>query len=66
MANSYIALQPSEIALLQATAQIYSAYIVSGRAEPGSEDDYLERSIREAVRIAKTIDSAVTADKEMD
>lgn len=66
MAKTYIALQPSEAVLVQAAAQIYSAYVISGRAEPGSEEDCLERSIREAIRIAKTVDSAVQADRELE
>lgn len=66
MAKSYIALQPSEGILVQAAAQIYSAYVISGQAAPGTEDEWLQRSIRETIRIAKTVDSAVQADAEMD
>ena len=66
MAKTYISLQPSEGVLVQAAAQIYSAYVISGQAAPGSENDWLQRSIREAVRIAKTVDAAVQADAEMD
>ena len=66
MAKPYISLQPSEPVITTAAAQIYSAYIVAGRVSEGSEAEWMERSIREAIRIAKTTDAAVTSDNEME
>mgnify|MGYP001228285646 CR=1 FL=1 len=66
MAKPYISLQPSEAVITTAAAQIYAAYIIAGRVAEGSESQWMERSIREAIRIAKTTDAAVTSDNEME
>lgn len=66
MKNPYIALQPSESVLVQAAATIYAGYVVAGRVEDAHVNEWLERSIREALKLAKTVDDNVTADDEMD
>ena len=66
MAKAYIKLQPSEAVIVGAAAQIYAAYVIAGRAEEGDETQWMERSIREAISIAKTVDSNVQADTELD
>lgn len=66
MKKSYLTLQPTETALLNAASGIYAAYISAGRVADGQEDVWMKRSIQEAVRIARTIDEAVQADKEVD
>lgn len=64
--KSYLTLQPTEKAILEAAAGIYAAYIGAGRVDEGQEDAWMKRSIQEAIRIARTIDEVVQADKEVD
>jgi hypothetical protein len=66
MSRPYIALQPSEAVIVQAAAQIFAAYIVSGHCGPDREDEYLKKSLQHAIRLAKTTDEVVQADKEVD
>ena len=65
MSQPYITLQPSEMVLVQAAAQIFSAYIVSGQCKPDNEDEFLKKAIKHAIRIARKTDDAVQADKEV-
>ena len=65
MSKSYLTLQPSEGIVLQAAAQIYAAYIQSGQVASGQEADWMTRSIKEGLQLAKTIDSVVVSDDEM-
>ena len=65
MAKSYLSLQATEGVLVQAAAQIYSAYIISGRAAEGEEAHWMKKAISEAIQIAKTTDENVIADDEV-
>ena len=65
MAKKHFKLQHSESVIVQAAAQIYAAYIASGRVAEGDEARWMKRSIKEAIRIAQTIDEAVQADREV-
>jgi hypothetical protein len=49
-----------------AAAQIYGALIQSGQASTGDEDQAMQRAIRDAIRIAKSVDTAIIAEGEMD
>jgi hypothetical protein len=62
---AHLKLQHSESIVVQAAAQIYSAYIAAGRVADGEEARWMERSIREAIRIAKATDAAVVSDEEI-
>ena len=66
MSKTHLNLQPTEQTIVQAAAQIYSAYIVAGRVQIGDEETWMERAIREAIRIAKTTDAVVIAPDEME
>lgn len=66
MAKTYLTLQPSEGFILNAAAQIYSGYVIAGRVAEGDEQKWLERSLREAIRLARATDEVVVADGEMD
>jgi hypothetical protein len=48
-----------------AAAQIYAAYISAGRVPEGSEPQWMERSVQEAVAIAKLADANVLSKSEM-
>lgn len=50
---------------MQAAATIYAAYLTTGRVPEGEENEWLKRSIQEAVRIARITDDNVMADKEV-
>lgn len=66
MAKAYLNLQQSESVVVHCACGIYAAYISAGRVEEGKEDEWMQRSIREAVRIAKATDAAVISDDEVD
>jgi hypothetical protein len=66
MAKPYLALQQSEGVIVQSAARIYAAYIAAGRVPEGSEQEWMDRSIREALRIARVTDETIQADGEMD
>lgn len=65
MSRHYINLQPSEAVIVQAAAQIYAAYIISGQCTPEKEDEYLKKALQQAIRLARTTDDVVQADKEV-
>ena len=61
----YLSLQPSEMAVFRAACQIYSGYIASGQATEDTSDQYMKKSINEAIRIARSVDQAVQSDDEL-
>lgn len=65
MNRPYVSLQPSEAVLVQSAAQIFSAYIATGQCTADNEDEYLKKAIKQAIRMARIIDEAVQADKEV-
>jgi hypothetical protein len=65
MSRTYLALKPSEQAVMQAAAQIYSAYIANGKVPTGEEDHWIQRSVSEAIRLAHLTDDLITSDNEM-
>ena len=66
MTKSHLRLQPSESVVAQAAARIYAAYISADRVPEGSQDEWIERSIREAIRIAEAVDAAIISDGEVE
>jgi len=64
MSKLYLSLQPSEAVVVQAAAQIFSAYVVSGRAPEGEEETWIRRAVEDAVRIARAVDAAIQSDGE--
>ncbi len=65
MSKAHLKLQHSESVVVHVAGQIYSAYIIAGRVTEGEEDGWMERSIREAMRIAVTTDRVVISDDEV-
>jgi hypothetical protein len=55
----YVDLQGNEKVLVRAAAAIYAAYVSSGGIPEGREDEYLSRSIDEALKIALRIEELV-------
>ena len=66
MSKKHIRLQHSESVIAQAAAQIYAAYIASGRVGEDDSRHWMMQSIREAIAIARGVDEAVISDGEMD
>ena len=66
MAKAHLKLQQSESVVVQAAAQIYSAYIAAGRVNEGEESNWMRRAIREAIQIANATDEAIVSDEEVD
>jgi hypothetical protein len=65
MSKPTLSLQVSEAVVLQAAANIYAAYINTSRVTPGQEKVWIERSIQEAILIAKLTDERIHSDHEM-
>jgi hypothetical protein len=65
MDKPFLSLQPSESALLAAAAHIFSAYIVSGHVTGGNESDMMDRSVAEALKMARRIEEMVQSDTEL-
>ena len=61
----YLKLEQTEGVVTQVAGQIYAAYIAAGKVKDGTEDEWMTRSIREAIRIARTVDDTIQADKEI-
>lgn len=66
MAKRHLTLQHSESVVVQAAAQIYAAYIASGRVTEDENAHWMKQAIREALAIAKGVDDAVISDGEME
>lgn len=66
MAKRHLKLQHSESVVVQAAAQIYAAYISTGRVVEGEEAQWMKRSIKEAVMIAAATDDTVISDGEVE
>lgn len=60
-----LSLQPSEAGVARSAANIYPAYITSGRVPEGHEQEWMQRSIREAFLIARLTDEAIHSDHEL-
>jgi hypothetical protein len=65
MTKPDVTLRPSKGVLTSAAAQIYAAYIAAGQVEDDKVDDWIKRSIRESIAIARTIDASVQSDDEL-
>ena len=66
MSRTHLNLAPTEQTIVASASQIYAAYIATGRVQIGDEEAWMERSIREAIRIAKTTDAAIITGTEVD
>jgi hypothetical protein len=64
MAKKHLTLQPSESVVVEAAAQIYSAHIAAGNVGE-DRDEWMKRSILDAIKIARGVDDAMVSDNEM-
>jgi hypothetical protein len=65
MDKVYLTLRPSEQVVTRSAAGIFAAYIAAGLVRDGSESEWIERSVREAIEIARLTDSLIVSDNEM-
>ena len=65
MSKPDVTLQPSKGIITQAAAQIYAAYVTAGRLQNDDADQWIKRSIREAITIARVVDASVQSDEEL-
>ena len=66
MNKPYMTLQPTEIALLEASSRIYAARLALGQVPEDGEEDSLRTAVVESIRLARMIDEGVIADAELD
>lgn len=65
MSKTHLTLTPTEGVVTQAASHIFSAYIAAGLVRDGSEDDWIRRSVQEAVRIARRVDASLISNDEV-
>ncbi|MBN2292085.1 MAG: hypothetical protein JXM70_06645 [Pirellulales bacterium] len=63
MTKPDISLEHSKAVVSDMASRIFAAYIVRGEVKDGEESTWMERSIREAVKIAKAIDASIETEK---
>ena len=63
-AAAYLALQPSETAVLHAASRIFAGFIVNGEVNEGNEKELSDRAVRLATRMAIVIEKYVQSDDE--
>lgn len=62
----YFSLQPSEMAVFRAAAEIYAAYVSAGKVPDGKENAYIQKAIKEAIQIAFHVENYVISDEEFE
>ncbi len=65
MTKTYLTLKPSEQVVASVAGRIFAAYIAAGMVSAGNESEWLQRSLREAIELAKMTDEAITSEGEM-
>lgn len=64
MESVYLKLQPSEAEVFQAASRIYSAYLSNNQVSEGQEEQYMEKAVLTAIKLAKSCDESVVSDNE--
>jgi len=60
-----LALEPNEMAVLQAASRIFAALVVAGRLDDENGDELVELSVRMAVALARESDRAIESEGEV-
>lgn len=66
MEKKHLTLQHSESVITTAASQIYAAYITTGQVNQENHQEWMKRSIREAIAIAGSVDDVVISEGEME
>ncbi len=62
--QTFLELQQSETTVVHAASRIYAAYIARGMVDQGAEQQWIQKSIHEAIQLAYWTDQAVQSDDE--
>ncbi|HUS28796.1 MAG TPA: hypothetical protein VMZ53_09805 [Kofleriaceae bacterium] len=63
-ASAYLALQPSETAVLHAASRIFAGFVANGEVTDANEKELSDRAVRLATRMALVIEKYVQSDDE--
>lgn len=61
----YFSLQPSELAIFQAAANIYAGYVAAGQVTAENDDAMMKKAIEAAISIADQVEEIIQSDNEM-
>ena len=61
----YFNLQPNEIVIFQAAANIYSGYVQSGQVTSENSTEIMKKAIGASISIARTVEKIVQSDGEI-
>lgn len=62
MSKPNVHLKPTEIAFVEAAAQLYAAYLISGRVKEGQEMEWMERALKDVLKFARAVEGVDAAD----
>lgn len=66
MQKTHLKLRSSESTVIGAAAQIYAAYIISGKVNSENEAKYREHALNEAIALAIAADDRIISDGEVE
>ena len=61
----YFSLQPSEMAIFRAAADIYAAYVAANQVRDENTADMMKKAISAAIAIGRHVEKVVQSDDEM-
>ncbi|UCC21935.1 MAG: hypothetical protein JSW23_09000 [Planctomycetota bacterium] len=61
----YFSLQPSEKAVFRSAAEIFAAYVCSGKVSEDNRNEYYKMAIRDAIRIGQVVEKSIQSDEEL-
>lgn len=64
MNRQYFKLEPSEMAIFRAAAQIYAGYVAAGKVTDQNEQDLMKKAIQVSVILARNIENLIQSDGE--
>ena len=63
--TEYMNLQPTEVGILTSASTIFAAKVSSGRVDASNEDQVVEESVDQAIKLAKRVERLVKTQGEM-
>ena len=61
----YFSLQPSEMAVFRCAAEIFAAYVVSGKVTEDNRNEYYKKAITDAIQIGRIVEKNIESDDEV-
>lgn len=61
----YFSLQPSEKAVFRSAAEIFAAYVCSGKVSEDNRNEYYKTAIRDAIKIGQVVEKSIQSDEEL-